>query len=110
MNRRTGESSLARIKQLPPERRAQFENFVDFLAAQERRREAGEALRAMWAKMPQEEVATPYSITWSARTKTDCGTFIPSAFAVLRFRTVRNTETCSTGSSAGFAPFRIRCT
>jgi hypothetical protein len=56
MNQRADEALIARINQLPPERRAQVEDFVDFLAAQERRREAGEALRTMWAKMPQEEL------------------------------------------------------
>jgi hypothetical protein len=56
MNQRADEALIARINQLPPERRAQVEDFVDFLAAQERRREAGEALRTMWAKGPQESL------------------------------------------------------
>jgi predicted metal-dependent hydrolase len=56
MNRRADEALIARINQLPPERRAQIEDFVNFLAAQERRREAAEALRAMWAELPQEEL------------------------------------------------------
>ncbi len=54
MNQRADEALIARINQLPPERRAQVEDFVDFLAAQERRREAGESLRAMWTAHPQE--------------------------------------------------------
>lgn len=56
MNQRADEALIARINQLPPERRAQIEDFVNFLAAQERRREAAQALRAMWAKLPQEEL------------------------------------------------------
>lgn len=56
MNQRADEALIARINQLPPERRAQVEDFVDFLCAQERRREAGEALSAMWARRPQEEL------------------------------------------------------
>jgi hypothetical protein len=56
MNQRAEEALIERIKALPPERRAQVEDFVNFLAAQERRREAAEALRAMWEKRPQEEL------------------------------------------------------
>lgn len=56
MNQRAVEALIARINQLPPERRIQVEDFVNFLAAQERRREAAEALRAMWEKLPQEEL------------------------------------------------------
>ncbi len=56
MNQLAEEALIARIKELPPERRAQVEDFVNFLAAQERRREAAEALRAMWEKRPQEEL------------------------------------------------------
>jgi hypothetical protein len=29
---------------------------VDFIATQEQRRQAGEELRAMWARMPQEDL------------------------------------------------------
>lgn len=56
MNQRAEDALIERIKALPPERRAQVEDFVNFLAAQERRREAAEALRAMWEKRPQEEL------------------------------------------------------
>lgn len=56
MNQRAEDALIERIKALPPERRAQVEDFVNFLAAQERRREAAEALRAMWEKLPQEEL------------------------------------------------------
>ncbi len=46
-------------------------------------------------------------MTWSARTSTDCGIVRPSAFAVLRLMTSSNFVGCSTGRSAGLAPFRI---
>jgi hypothetical protein len=54
----TAEALLAKLRELPPERLGQIADFVDFLAAQERRREAGEALRDMWARMPNEELTT----------------------------------------------------
>ena len=41
---------------LPPERLGQIADFVDFLTTQEQRRKAGEELRAMWARMPQEDL------------------------------------------------------
>jgi hypothetical protein len=50
----TAEALLAKLKILPPERLGQVADFVEFLATQEQRRQAGEALRAMWARMPQE--------------------------------------------------------
>jgi len=52
----------------------------------------------------------PYSITWSARRRSDCGSVRPRAFAVLRLITRSNFVGCSTGRSAGFAPFRILST
>jgi hypothetical protein len=48
-----------------------------------------------------------YSITWSARSRSDCGIVSPSAFAVLRLITSSNFVACSTGRSAGLAPLRI---
>ena len=49
----TAESLLAKLKILPPERLGQVADFVNFLATQEQRCKAGEALRAMWARMPE---------------------------------------------------------
>ncbi len=49
-------------------------------------------------------------ITRSARTSTDCGTFSPSASAVLRLTIVSIVVGCSIGRSAGFAPRRTRST
>ena len=51
-----------------------------------------------------------YSITLSARTSTDGGMVIPSAFAAFRFITNSNLVGNSTGRSAGLAPFRILST
>src|SRR4029434_1700782 len=44
------------------------------------------------------------SMTWSARSSSDCGIVRPSAFAVLRLITNSNLVGCSTGRSAAFAP------
>ena len=52
----TAEALLAKLKTLPPDRLGQIADFVDFLATQEHRRQAGEELRAMWARMPQEDL------------------------------------------------------
>ena len=52
----TAEALLAKLKALHPERLGQIADFVDFLAAQERRQQAGEALREMWSRMPNEEL------------------------------------------------------
>ena len=51
----SAEALLAKLKILPPERLGQVADFVEFLATQEQRRQAGAALRAMWARMPREE-------------------------------------------------------
>ena len=51
--------------------------------------------------------ATLHSITSSALTSSDCGTVKPSALAVLRLMIRSNFRGCSTGMSAGLAPFRI---
>ena len=51
-----------------------------------------------------------YSITLSARNKTDCGIVIPIAFAVFRFTTSSNLVGWSTGRSPGFVPLRILST
>src|SRR5262249_4927342 len=49
-------------------------------------------------------------ITLSARNSTDWGIMRFSAFAVFRLITNSNFVGCSTGNSAGFAPFRILST
>ena len=56
MNTRADEALIEQINALPPARQAQVVDFVNFLAAQERRREAAESLRTMWANAPQEEL------------------------------------------------------
>jgi hypothetical protein len=47
-----------------------------------------------------------YSITSSARASSMGGTFMPSAFAVLRLITSSNLVDCAIGKSAGFSPLR----
>jgi hypothetical protein len=48
-----------------------------------------------------------YLITLSALASTFCGIVTPICFAVLRLITSSNFVGCSTGKSAGLAPFRI---
>src|SRR5262244_1079740 len=52
----------------------------------------------------------PYCMTSSARLSRDGGIVRPSALAVLALITSSNFVGCSTGRSAGFAPFRILST
>src|SRR5262245_32216161 len=49
-------------------------------------------------------------ITRSARSRSGCAIVRPSALAVLRLIARSNLVDCSTGRSAGFAPFRILST
>src|SRR5215831_16306396 len=51
-----------------------------------------------------------YSITWSARARSEGGIVSPRALAVLRLMTRSNLVGCSTGRSAGFVPLRILST
>ena len=51
-----------------------------------------------------------YSMTSSARPRSDSGIVRPSAFAVLRLTISSNFIGCWTGKSAGLAPFRILST
>jgi hypothetical protein len=54
--------------------------------------------------------STAYWITWSARWSSVCGIVRPSALAVLRLITNSQFVGCSTGRSAGLAPFKILST
>ena len=63
--------------------------------------------RADASEKAQEE-ALSHSITSSADVSRISGTFKPRAFAVLRLITRLNLVGCSTGSSAGLVPFRMR--
>jgi hypothetical protein len=51
-----------------------------------------------------------HSITSSARSKKASGIVMPSAFAAVRLTTSSKVVGCSTGRSAGFAPFKILST
>jgi hypothetical protein len=66
--------------------------------------------RCRAAEQRDELAAFHYSITSSARASTVGGTSSPSALAVLRLITNSNLVGAWTGSSAGFAPFRMRST
>ena len=67
--------------------------------------------RKFWAlgfvAMCQELPPASHSITSSASASNVLGTVKPSTLAVLRFMMSSNFVGCSTGISAGFAPFRI---
>src|SRR5262245_56244621 len=56
----------------------------------------------------RDELASPHSITSSARASSLSGTFRPSTLAVLRLMTSSNFIGCATGRSAGFSPLRMR--
>src|ERR1700730_15269429 len=58
----------------------------------------------------EERSPVHYSITWSARCRSDGGIVRPRALAVLRLMTSSNFVASSTGRSAGLAPVRILST
>src|ERR1700676_4785375 len=68
---------------------------------------------ANWMSVDNEncrKILPPYSMTSSARARISGGMVMPSALAVLRLTTRVNRVGCSTGRSAGLAPFRILST
>lgn len=56
MNQRAEDALIEKLRQLTPERLAQVADFIDFLAAQERRREAIARLKELHEKLPAEEI------------------------------------------------------
>lgn len=56
MNQPAEDALIAKIRELPAERIAQVEDFVSFLATQERRRQAVERLQALRERLPPEEI------------------------------------------------------
>lgn len=56
MNQPAEDDLIAKIRELPAERIAQVEDFVNFLATQERRRQAIERLQALRERLPPEEI------------------------------------------------------
>src|SRR5215475_12736388 len=60
--------------------------------------------------LPFSFLLLPYLITLSARYSTDCGIVRPICLAALRLIMKSNFFGCSTGRSAGLAPFRILST
>ena len=76
---------------------------------------AGGAVAALVAvavtlRHPRLRRAARYWITWSARTRIDCGIVRPKAFAVLRLITSSNLVGRSIGRSDGLLPLRSRST
>jgi hypothetical protein len=67
----------------------------------------GVAIRERFKFFALQEI---YSITWSARSKIDCGAVRPNALAVLRLMINLISVDCCTGKSAGFSPLRMRPT
>jgi predicted permease len=57
--------------------------------------------------VPISDIATPYSISSSARPSNDWGTVRPNVFAVLRLMIISTFVARWTGRSAGFSPLRI---
>ncbi len=67
-------------------------------------------LRSAISGLTHRSKPSSYSITPSARSRSDVDTSMPSALAVLRLTIVSNLVARSTGKSFGFAPFRILST
>ena len=76
------------------------------VATMERRR-TDDALWSVDAARAIRDSASVHRIKSSARSSSDFGTVIPSAFAVLRLITSSNFIGCSTGISPGFLPLKI---
>jgi integrase len=64
--------------------------------------------RCRAADQRDEVAARPHSITSSAATSSLSGTVRPRTLAVTWLMTSSNLVACTTGRSAGFAPFRMR--
>lgn len=56
MNQRAEDALIEKLRQLTPEQLAQVEDFIDFIAAQERRREAIARLKEMHGELPADEI------------------------------------------------------
>jgi hypothetical protein len=57
MNQRAEQALLEKLKALSPERLAEVEDFVEFLATKERRQQALERLRALRQRLPAQEIS-----------------------------------------------------
>jgi hypothetical protein len=70
----------------------------------------GDAKRLLQQYLPIRDSCTAaiYSITSSARSSNDCGMAIPNVLAVFMLMISSTFVICSTGSSAGFSPLRMR--
>lgn len=56
MNQRVEEALIQKIRQLSAERLAQVEDFIDFLATQERKRQAFERIHKLHERLPPAEI------------------------------------------------------
>src|SRR5262245_9635701 len=70
----------------------------------------GERRRSYRAANESDELASPHSITSSARTRRPVGTVMPSVSAVFKLMVRSNFVACSTGRSPGLSPLRMRPT
>jgi len=66
--------------------------------------------RLLFPQPGRQKLGWTYSITSSARARTEGGTTKPSTAALLRLSTSSNLVGCATGKLAGFAPFKILAT
>src|SRR5262249_693606 len=71
-------------------------------------RASGQRPRSRRAAEQRDEVATPHSLTSSARPDSGSGTVMPSGFAVLRLMISSTFVACCVGRSAGFSPLSMR--
>ena len=69
MNQRTEEALIEKIRDLPDERKAQVEDFVNFLAMQESRKQASVRLQAMRKRLPSEEITEAEMLEIAATVK-----------------------------------------
>src|SRR5262249_46999517 len=93
---------------LPADRRCAAEKSDQRESALGERWSDDDRRRCRCAADQRDEFAALHSITSSASASSLSGTGRPSALAVLRLMTSSNLVGCTTGSSPGFSPLRIR--
>lgn len=101
------ERSLGPMTKVPPER---CRHGFDMRQTSRERGHRGQARVVPLASRRTAASPRGYSITSSARPRRESGTVMPSAFAVFKLITNSILVGCSTGRSAGLAPFKILST
>src|SRR5262249_49551199 len=105
---------IAEVAQAVPQSLQRWPGLVrenaDFPKATRRLRSGGGWPRDGRAAKHRDELASPHSITSSARASSVGGIWMPSALAVLRLITNSYLVGACTGRSAGFSPLRMRST